>query len=112
MKMGWLQLFQPPANKVIGYLLFLVAVCGFVIFIIRFLAAYRNDDKNNNGPLLFIGGMRGLVVALTCSAFSFGFLWQKKWLLIIGLVIICQEMCEGFVLSSILKAYRKKDGPT
>jgi hypothetical protein len=50
-----------------------------------------------------VRGIRCLIIALTAAAWAAGFYWQQGWLLIIGLVILAQELYEGFVLSSALR---------
>ncbi len=44
-----------------------------------------------------------MLISLTAGAWSASFFWNQRWLLIIGLVIICQEIYEGAVISSALR---------
>lgn len=61
----------------------------------------------------FVRGIRCLIIALTAAAWAAGFYWQQGWFLIIGLVILVQELYEGFVLSSALRdGLRIENGDT
>jgi hypothetical protein len=51
----------------------------------------------------FVRGIRCLIIALTAAAWAAGIYWQQHWLLIVGLVILAQELYEGFVLSAALR---------
>lgn len=60
-------------------------------------------NRHLDRPLAIVRGLRGLVVSLTTLAWAAGIYWEQGWLLIIGLVILVQEMYEMGVLSLILK---------
>jgi hypothetical protein len=44
---------------------------------------------------------------LTAAALAAGFFWGQSWLLIIGLVILSQELYEGFILGAALRTGRQ-----
>ncbi len=48
-----------------------------------------------------------MLIALTAGAWAAGFFWKQPWLLIIGLVIICQELYEGAMIGSALRTGAK-----
>jgi hypothetical protein len=50
-----------------------------------------------------VRALRWLLMALTAAAWAAGFFWNQSWLLIIGLIIICQELYEGAILGVVLR---------
>ncbi|MDJ0801910.1 MAG: hypothetical protein QNI89_02380 [Desulfobacterales bacterium] len=94
--------FQPPIGIGLAVLLTGVAILAAVLCIQRFRTAYRLAGQYACA-IWFVRGIRCLIIALTATAWAAGFYWQQTWLLIIGLVILAQELYEGFVLSSALR---------
>jgi len=95
-------LLTSPVNLYISAVLLMIAVVSFYFCIQRFISAYSTRGKYISA-LWFIRGIRFLLIALTAATWSAGFFWNQSWLLIIGLVIICQELFEGVILSSALR---------
>jgi hypothetical protein len=95
-------LFQPPLNILLAALLTGIALIAAVLVFLRFRKAYALAGEYQCA-IWFIRGIRCLIIALTAAAWSAGFYWQQSWLLIIGLVILAQELYEGFVLSYALR---------
>ncbi len=94
--------FQAPLGIGLAIVLAGVAILAAILCIQRFRTAYRLSGQYACA-LWFVRGIRCLIIALTASAWSAGFYWQQTWLLIVGLVILAQELYEGFVLSSALR---------
>ena len=95
-------LFQPPIGIGLSVLLAGAAIMAAVLCIQRFRTAYRLAGQYACA-IWFVRGIRCLIIALTATAWAAGFYFQQRWLLIIGLVILAQELYEGFVLSSALR---------
>ncbi len=95
-------LFSPPLNLYISVVLLVTAVMSIMFCAKRFIIAYNNRGAYVSA-LWFIRGIRFLLIGLTAAVWSAGFFWEKTWLLIIGLVIICQELFEGVILSTVLR---------
>ncbi|MDJ0721195.1 MAG: hypothetical protein QNJ04_06175 [Desulfobacterales bacterium] len=95
-------LFQPPIGTGMAVILAGVAILAIVLCIQRFRVAYRLAGQYACA-IWFVRGIRCLIIALTATAWAAGLYWQQHWLLIIGLVILAQELYEGFVLSSALR---------
>lgn len=116
-------LFHPPIRTGLVILLTGVAFLAVLLCIQRFRKAYGLAG-DYACAVWFVRGLRCLIVALTASAWAAGFYWQQRWLLIVGFVILAQELYEGFVLSSALRdglriengrptkgvLYKKRDG--
>jgi hypothetical protein len=94
--------FQPPFNSLMAALLAGIALLAAVLVLLRFRKAYALAGEYQCA-IWFIRGIRCLIIALTATAWAAGFYWQQGWLLVIGLVILAQELYEGFVLSSALR---------
>ncbi len=95
-------LFQPPIGIGLAFCLAGVAVLAAALCIQRLKTAYRLAGEYSCAIWL-VRGIRCLIIALTATAWAAGFYWQQSWLLIVGLVILAQELYEGFVLSSALR---------
>ena len=95
-------LFQPPISIGLSVSLASAAILAAVLCIQRFQTAYRLAGQYACA-IWFVRGIRCLIIALTAMAWAAGFYYQQRWLLIIGLVILAQELYEGFVLSSALR---------
>ena len=95
-------LFEPPAGKYLALLLLPVSGTSLGLSVLRFTAAAR-DQEDYRRAQFFVRGIRCLLIGLTAGVWAAGFFWGQKWLFIIGLVIICQELYEGAILSSALK---------
>lgn len=105
-------LFQPPMRMGLAILLAGVVFLSVVLCIQRFRRAYRLAG-DYACAVWFVRGIRCLIVALTAAAWAAGFYWQQRWLLIVGLVILAQELYEGFVLSAALRdGLRLENGRT
>ena len=102
--------FQPPVGIGLAFLLAVVAILAATLCIQRFRTAYRLAGQYTCA-VWFVRGIRCLIIALTAAAWAAGFYWQQDWLLIVGLVILAQELYEGFVLSAALReGLRLEDG--
>ncbi len=99
-------LFEHPISLYFSLALLLIAVASMGLTIQRFITAYRHAGKYCCATW-FVRGIRCLLVSLTACAWSAGFYWNQRWLLIIGLVIICQELYEGLIISSALRSGAK-----
>ena len=95
-------MYQPPANYYLSGILILVAVQFGVLGIRRFVTAFRHYGEYTCASWL-IKGIRCSLIALTALTWSASLFFQQQWLFIIGLVIIGQELFEGFLLSSAVK---------
>jgi len=93
---------MPPINLYIATVLLVTAVISFLFCSRRFISAYKSRGEYISA-LWFIRGIRFLLIGLTAGVWAAGFFWSKTWLLIIGLVIICQELFEGVILSTALR---------
>jgi len=76
---------------------------SLMLSVVTFKKAYH-CVKDLLTALLFIRGLRFLVIALTGILWAAGIFWGQGWLLIIGLVIIGEEMYEMGLLSLIIKS--------
>ncbi len=94
--------FQPPMGIGLAVVLAAVSILAAILCIQRFRTAYRLAGQYACA-IWFVRGIRCLIIALTAMAWAAGFYWQQRWLLIVGLVILAQELYEGFVLSSALR---------
>lgn len=72
-----------------------------VLSLRRFRRAYR-EAGHYCGAVWFVRGIRCLIIALTGATWAAGLYGGQTWLLIIGLVILAQELYEGFVLGAAL----------
>ncbi|MBC2716627.1 MAG: hypothetical protein HF978_15085 [Desulfobacteraceae bacterium] len=95
-------LFSPPINLYISVALLVIAAVSLCFSVQRFISAY-NKRGEYVSAVWFIRGIRFMLIGLTAATWSAGFFWTKSWLLIIGLVIICQELFEGTILGIALK---------
>lgn len=95
-------LYEQPFNVYISCILLMVAVVSICFSIKRFITAIDHAD-DYSCSLWFVRGIRFLLISLTAGAWSASFYWNQRWLLIIGLVIICQEIYEGAVIGSALR---------
>lgn len=95
-------LFQTPFNLHLAALLAGTALLAALLGIHRFRKAYTLAGEYRCA-IWFVRGIRCLIITLTAAAWAAGFYWQQSWLLIIGLVILAQELYEGFVLSAALR---------
>ncbi len=102
--------FQPPVGIGLAFLLAGVAILAAALCIQRFRTAIRLAGQYASA-IWFVRGIRCLIIALTAATWAAGFYWQQNWLLIVGLVILAQELYEGFVLSAALReGLRIEDG--
>ena len=95
-------LFRPPFNMPLTMLAASIALGAGLLSLHRFQKAYRLSG-HYCCAVWFVRGIRCLIVALTTAAWAAGLYWEQTWLLIIGLVILAQELYEGFVLSAALR---------
>jgi hypothetical protein len=88
-----------------------VAVGAGLFCLQRFRRAYRLAGRYGSAVWL-VRGIRCLIIALTAAAGAAGVFWGQSWLLVVGLVILAQELYEGFVLSAALREGQRleKDG--
>jgi multisubunit Na+/H+ antiporter MnhG subunit len=95
-------LYQHPVNLYITAFLLAVAVLSLVLAVRRFLTAYRRAS-DTTCALWLTRGLRFVLIGLTAGAWAASFYWNQRWLLIIGLVIICQELYEGAMIAAALR---------
>ena len=95
-------LFEPPWNRLIAGGLLGTAGLFMSLCVRRFMLAYRQSGGLSSAQW-FVRAIRCLLIALTATAWAAGFFWGQSWLLIIGLIIICQELYEGAILGSALR---------
>ncbi len=93
---------QPPLGIGLAIVLAGIAILAAILCVQRFRTAYRLAG-HYACAIWFVRGIRCLIIALTATTWAAGFYWQQRWLLIIGLVILAQELYEGFVLSAALR---------
>jgi hypothetical protein len=96
-------LFAPPVNLIIAGILLGIAALYFSLCTRRFVFAYRQTGGLSSAQW-FVRAIRCLIIALTAAAGSAGFFWNQSWLLIIGSIILCQELYEGAILGAALRA--------
>lgn len=96
-------LFPSAIATVLATLLIGVAFGAAVLCIQRFRTACRLAG-HYVCAIWLVRGIRCLIIALTAAAWAIGLYWHQRWLLIVGMVILAQELYEGFVLSSALRA--------
>ena len=94
--------YNPPINLIFSGVLLITAFVFLWQCIRKFVSAYQNAEKYCSS-IFFISGIRNLFLALTAGVWSASFFWNIRWLFIIGLVIICQELYEGAMLSAVLR---------
>ena len=99
-------LFTPPIYQFLSLILLAICFVSLMLSIRRFMAAYRHAGQYG-ASRWFIRGIRCLLISLTAAAWSAGFFFHQRWLLIIGLIIIAQELYEGAMLSAALKTGEK-----
>jgi hypothetical protein len=93
---------QPPVKYVLAIILLLISfICLFRT--IRYWTAAASLNAAPEKALRIVRGLRNLVIGLTAGAWSAGIFWSKGWLIIIGLVILVQEIYEMGFLSLILR---------
>jgi hypothetical protein len=100
--------YQPPVSVYLTAVFVMISMVSMIVCIIRFRKAYHEKEEYLCA-VWFIKAIRSLLISLTASAWAASLFWNQTWLFIIGLVIICQELWEGAVLSSILKKGMKVD---
>lgn len=98
--------FEPPLNRFISGVLLGIAGLFFSLSIRRFVRAYRQAGDLSSAQW-FVRAIRCLLIALTSVAWAAGFFWSRSWPLIVGLIILCQELYEGAILAAALRAGRK-----
>jgi hypothetical protein len=98
--------FEPPMNRFIAGGLLAMAGLFFALCIRRLIFAYRRSGSLSSAQW-FVRGIRCLIIALTAAAWAAGLYWSQTWLLIIGLVIICQELYESAILGAALRTGRQ-----
>jgi hypothetical protein len=98
--------FQAPINRLLAGILLGIAGLFFSLCIRRFVFAYRRTGGLASAQW-FVRAIRCLIVSLTAAAWSAGFFWKQSWLLIIGLIVLCQELYEGTILGAALRTGRQ-----
>ena len=92
---------KPPINMWMAGGLTGVALAALVLSFRRFGFACRQTGDLTAAQWL-VRAMRWLIIGLTAAAWAAGFFWSQSWLLIIGLVILSQELYEGLILGAAL----------
>ena len=96
-------LFESSLNRLIVGGLLGIAGLAAILCVRRFIFAYRQAGELSSGQW-FVRAIRCLIIALTAGAWAAGFFWNQSWLLIIGLVILCQELYETAILGVVLRS--------
>lgn len=100
---SWIEcLRRPPMNSIVALMLAAIAAGAIVLSLRRFCRAYRRAGSYDSA-LWLIRAIRWLLIALTAAAWSAGIFWGLSWLLIIGFVILAQELYEGALLGAALR---------
>ncbi len=99
-------LYGHPINLYLSFTLSVIAVISLVLCVRRFITAYCHSGQYACA-IWFIRGIRSMLITLTAVAWAAGFFWKQPWLLIIGLVIICQELYEGAIIGFALRTGAK-----
>jgi hypothetical protein len=94
--------FEPPINRLLAGGLLGIAGLSFSLCIRRFILACRQAGGMASAQW-FVRAIRWLLIALTALAWAAGFFWSQSWLLIIGLIILAQELYEGAILGAALR---------
>ena len=95
-------LSMTPIRQILVILLLIIAFI-FARYCVRYFRMIVGKEGHADRPMAIVRGLRGLVISLTTLAWAAGIYWEEGWLLIIGLVILVQEMYEMGVLSMILR---------
>ena len=95
-------LFEPPLNRLLAGGLLGLAGLAMILCIRRFIFSYHQAGSLASAQWI-VRALRWLLIALTAAAWAAGFFWNQSWLLIIGLIIICQELYEGAILGAALR---------
>lgn len=101
---NWL---SPPINGWLAGGLLIFMVLSAVMGVRRFTCARRTEGLAR--AQWFVRAMRCLLIGITAGAWAAGFYWQQSWLLIIGLVVLGQELYEGAVLGAVLRRGRRME---
>jgi hypothetical protein len=102
-------LFPPSIAMPLALMLAGAATAAAGLSVHRFYQAYRLAGRYRCA-IWFVRGIRCLIIALTAAAWAAGLYWGQTWLLIVGLVILAQELYEGFVLSAALREGQRLEG--
>ncbi len=94
--------FEPPFNRLIAGGLLGIAGLSISLCIRRFVFAYRQTGGMASAQW-FVRAIRWLLIALTALAWAAGFFWRQSWLMIIGVIILAQELYEGAILGAALR---------
>ena len=92
-----------PFKQIVATLLLLLGMSS-ALRGLRFLIFAIRKPEHPSGPLRVVRGLRGLIVALALFAWAIALLYSKKWLFIIGAIVLAQELYEMGFLSLILRA--------
>ena len=95
-------LYYSPIRQGLTLLLMATSII-FAWYSVRHFRGVVGTQENADSPRTIVRGLRGLIISLTTLAWAVGIYWEQEWLLIIGLVILAQEMYEMGVLSLILR---------
>ncbi|CAB5123236.1 hypothetical protein D3OALGA1CA_3359 [Olavius algarvensis associated proteobacterium Delta 3] len=95
-------LYNSPIRQGLTLLLMATSMI-FACYSFRHFRRVVGKQENADRPMTIVRGLRGLIIALTTLAWAAGIYREQEWLLIIGLVILAQEMYEMGVLSLILR---------
>lgn len=95
-------LYQPLLNNILSMVLFSISMISLFLSVRSFRRAYHLRGEYSCATWI-LRGIRFLLICLAGLAWTASLFWAQTWLFIISLVIICQEMFEGLILSQILK---------
>jgi hypothetical protein len=98
--------YQQPLKLYLSAALSVISLISMVLCVRRFIKAYQDPAEYSSANWI-IKGIRSLLISLAAAAWAAGLFWNQRWLFVISLIIICQEIWEGAVLSSILRKGEK-----
>ena len=102
-------IYHSPFNQIVATLLLLFGVSS-ALRGVRFLFLGICRPDHPSGALRVVRGLRGLIVTLALFVWAIAILHKKEWLLIIGAIVLVQELYEMGFLSLILRGDRKTPG--
>lgn len=104
-------LFEPPLKHLLAGGLLATASLFVTLSIKRFILAYRRAGRLASAQWV-VRAMRCLIVALTAGAWAAAFFWHQSWLLIVGVVILGQELYEMAILGVVLRRGMRTENET
>lgn len=79
----------------------------FVYGVETIVRAHRVSVWDMKRPIVWVGGLRAAIIALAVVALGAAWLSQQLWVLLIALVIGCEELLETSVILFVLRRSRR-----